>query len=118
MYRRYPHWLRLLLISCLLLGMGQVAVSAVPTLLDDCQRHCLHSDMSADQMQSMQQHDPNNSCCDDMQACGHCAHCTLIPLPAGLTALSFVSTSRAPVSDSPADPLGYIPPLHEHPPRS
>lgn len=116
MYRRYPYWLRLLIVSCLLLGMGQIASAAVPSLLDDCHLHCMHSDMSAGQMHGMQ-HDKSGSCCDDMQACGHCAHCTLVPFLSDLIELSVVASSQAHVSDSPADPLGFIPPLDEHPPR-
>lgn len=113
MYRRYPYRIRLLLISCLLLGMGQIASAAVPSLMDDCYHHCMHSGMAADQMKGMQ-HDTSGNCCDDMQACGHCAHCTLVPFLSGLTELSFVSSSQAHVSDSPAEPLGFIP----APPRS
>ncbi|MBI3561418.1 MAG: hypothetical protein HY080_06840 [Gammaproteobacteria bacterium] len=112
MYRRYPYWLRLFLI-CLLFGVGQIVYSAVPAFMNDCYHHCADSSLSTDSMNGMS-HTTNGSCCDNMQACGHCNLSLFLPAQ---IELSFVWSSQAVVSDFPTDLLGFIPPLHEHPPR-
>jgi len=116
MYRRYPHWLRTLLIACLFLNLGQLATAAVPSLLDDCQQHCQMHGMH--HHHGMPQPHSGGACCDGMQVCGHCAHCSLVPLLAGPQKLAAVVVFRSTLYELPIHPRGFVPPLHEHPPRA
>lgn len=123
MYRRYPHWLRTLIIACLLLNLGQLAYAAVPSLQDDCYQHCQMQGMSMEAMHGMQQHHSmpqhhsDGACCGGMQACGHCAHCSLVPLLSGPPQLTRIVIYRSTYSEQPVHPIAFVPPLHEHPPR-
>ncbi|MBI3561427.1 MAG: hypothetical protein HY080_06885 [Gammaproteobacteria bacterium] len=95
-------------------------MAIAPSPMDDCYHHCMHHGMSTDQMKGMKgmQHDTSGGGCnDDRLACGHCAHCGPIPFLSGPIEFSFVSSSQTHVAVSPTDPPGFIPPLHEHPPR-
>lgn len=120
MYRRYPAWLRAFITIALLVNLSQWAMAAVPSIKDDCAHHCQTHHMSMDMSHKMnhsQGHHHDGSCCDGMQACGHCSSCSLVPLMMGVEWPAMLISAQTLYPVLAVHPIGLTSPPHEHPPR-